>query len=742
MKTLIAGSLKKSGDLIASGNDVYKSNFEHLFMEFQRIDLLIHSYIRKFKAELQDGPGDYQGLFITEKEIDHILHNSLFESEINSPSNLEIQEIEEIETLTHKINIKNIESIKNGQALRLPLLSDIFHLNSFEIDVLLICLVSELKLPYEQIYSYLQNDLTKKRPTVDLVIKLLCQSVEEKIKARMNFSPSSPLLVNHLIHLSNNENEEHSSLLSRSIKVDERIISFLLEFDEIDPRIKNFSTIMNSLRTIKDLSLPENDTALIDKIKWYFQTNNPQIFFLAGPYGTGKKTVAEIVSNEFDMPLLIVDSKVLLENGSYEMLDLVFREALLQKASIYFEGFDAVVKDANTKVSPLNIIKKMDQYPYWIFLSGGQSWEPPCVFNNHGFISLDLPLPEAKNRKMLWDAFLDGYDLSGDVDLNEISGKFKFSAGQIKDAIFTAGQVAKSRGDDDQAISLSDLYRGCKAQSNQKLSSMAKKIEPRYTWEEIILPNDVKEQLREISSHVKYRETVYSDWGFDRKLSLGKGLNIFFSGTSGTGKTMAAEIIAKEVGLDLYKIDLSSLVSKYIGETEKNLNKIFKEAETSNAILFFDEADAIFGKRSEIKDSHDRYANIEVNYLLQKMEEHEGIVILASNYKKNIDDAFLRRLHFAIEFPFPNETLRKKIWKNIFPKETPVNDDIDFGFLANFKITGGNIKNIVLAATFLAAEGSRIVKMEYIIKATKREFQKMGKLCTQKEFGEYYEHIK
>ena len=739
MKTLITGSLKKSGDLITSENDVYKSNFEHLFMEFQRIDMLIQSYIRKLKAELQDGSGDYQGLFITEKEIDHILQNSLFESEINSPSGLEL---EEIETLTHKINIKKIESIKNGQALRLPLLSDIFHLNSFEIDVLLICLVSELKLPYEQIYSYLQNDITKKRPTVDLVIKLLCQNVEERIKARINFSPSSPLLENHLIYLSNNGNDDHSTLLSRSIKVDERIISFLLEFDEIDPRIKNFSTIINSQRTIKDLILPENAIALIDKIKWYFQTNNHQIFFLTGPYGTGKKTVAEMVSNEFDMPLLIVDSKALLEDGSYEMLDLVLREALLHKASIYFEGFDAVVKDTSSKVSPLSVIKKMDQFPNWIFLSGEQSWEPPCVFNNHGFISLKLPLPDANERKMLWEAFLDGYDLSGDVNLGEISSKFKLSGGQIKDAIFTADQIAKFRSDDNFAISLSDLYQGCKIQSNQNLSSMAKKIDPRYTWEEIILPTDVKEQLKEISSHVTYRGTVYSDWGFNRKLSLGKGLNIFFSGTSGTGKTMAAEIIAREVGLDIYKIDLSSMVSKYIGETEKNLQKIFREAETSNAILFFDEADALFGKRTETRDSHDRYANIEVNYLLQKMEEHEGIVILATNFKNNIDDAFLRRIHFAIEFPPPDEKSREQIWKNIFPLDTPIEGDIDFVFLSKFKITGGNIKNIALSAAFLAASNSSIVKIEHLIKATKREFQKMGKLCTSGDFGKYYELVK
>ncbi len=219
-------------------------------------------------------------------------------------------------------------------------------------------------------------------------------------------------------------------------------------------------------------------------------------------------------------------------------------------------------------------------------------------------------------------------------------------------------------------------------------------------------------------------------------------LLISLSGSSGAGKTMAAEVIAKESGLDLYKIDLSSVVSKYIGETEKILKKIFLEAETSNAILFFDEADALFGKRSEVKDAHDRYANIETNYLLQKMEEHEGIVILASNFKSNIDEAFLRRIHFSIEFTSPEEDIREKIWTHIFPDDTPINDDVDYSFLSKFKITGGNIKNIALNAAFLAAGDSNDVKMEHIIRATKREFQKMGKLCTFGDFGEYYEVVK
>jgi SpoVK/Ycf46/Vps4 family AAA+-type ATPase len=252
----------------------------------------------------------------------------------------------------------------------------------------------------------------------------------------------------------------------------------------------------------------------------------------------------------------------------------------------------------------------------------------------------------------------------------------------------------------------------------------------------------VKEQLEEICAFVRHKETIYSEWGFNKKLSLGKGLNILFAGPSGTGKTLAAEIIAGEVGLDLYKIDLSGIVSKYIGETEKNLKKIFGEAETCNAILFFDEADALFGKRSEVNDSHDRYANIEVNYLLQQMEEHEGTIILASNYKKNLDDAFIRRLQFAVEFPIPDEAARKEIWIGMFPEKTRLGEDVDFNFLSKFKLAGGNIKNIALLAAVMAADDSGVIGIKEILRALKREFQKMGKICTPADFGTYYEMVK
>ncbi|NOY64092.1 MAG: ATP-binding protein, partial [Nitrospirae bacterium] len=267
-------------------------------------------------------------------------------------------------------------------------------------------------------------------------------------------------------------------------------------------------------------------------------------------------------------------------------------------------------------------------------------------------------------------------------------------------------------------------------------------IDSPFHWDDLILPPDRKRQLREICDFVSHKHRVYYHWGFERKLSSGRGLNILFSGPSGTGKTMAAGIIAEEIGADLYRIDLSLVVSKYVGETEKNLDRIFDFAARGNIILFFDEADALFGKRTEIKDSHDRYANIEINYLLQKMEEHEGIVILATNLSKNMDQAFLRRMHFTVEFPFPEKQYRLLIWKRIYPEETPLSDDIDFEFLAErLQIAGGNIKNIALnSAVFAAAEG-RPVSMKHIIRAAAREYQKMGRLCTRAEFGDYFSHV-
>jgi SpoVK/Ycf46/Vps4 family AAA+-type ATPase len=279
-----------------------------------------------------------------------------------------------------------------------------------------------------------------------------------------------------------------------------------------------------------------------------------------------------------------------------------------------------------------------------------------------------------------------------------------------------------------------DLFAAARAQSGDALAALAHKLEPGYGWADLVLPSDSLAQLHEICQHVTHRQRVLGEWGFDRKLSLGKGVNALFVGPSGTGKTMAAEIIANELRLDLYRIDLAGVVSKYIGETEKNLDRVFSAAENANAILFFDEADALFGKRSEVRDSHDRYANLEISYLLQKMEEHEGIAILATNLRQNVDDAFMRRVAFTVHFPFPDLDSRRQIWQRVWPPETPLADEVDLDFMARqFKLSGGNIKNIALASAFLAAADGERVTMAHLRHATRREHQKMGKTLLENE---------
>ena len=729
---------KQDQELYTDDICAYQDNLQHLLDELYRIDLMIRFCLKKCKTENIEGVNDFFGLYISEDEVNTILRTLPHESEINIYSD---SQLEEIETITNKVNQKIVESIKEKKELRLHILSELFQLDPFEIDILLICLAPELDLRYEKLYAYLQNDVTKKRPDVDLVLTLLCHSIEERFSARKIFSNTATLINNHLIYFIDDSPMDKVPLLSCSLKVDERIISFLLESDEIDPKIQNICTLIEPDKYFSDVIIPEDKKNLLTEIlQYHSHVEIPLIIQLHGPYGTGKKLTAEAVCTELRSPLLVVDSKALIKDESFEIMDIIIREARLQHSSLYLEGFDTLFKEENTEINIKNLILKLDNFPNLIFLSSEETWEPQVALAKHRYINFNMPLPSFTHRKQMWSSFLDSYSIViDDNDINALATKFNFSAGQIKDTIYTANNIARLRKTD---ISVHDLYEGAKARSNRKLGELAKKIIPLHTWEDIILPTDIKNQLKEIRLYIKHKGTVYSDWKFDKKLSLGKGQNALFSGPSGTGKTMAAQIIANQVQLDIYKIDLSSVVSKYIGETEKNLSKIFKEAETSNAILFFDEADALFGKRSQVKDAHDRYANIETGYLLQKMEEYEGVVILATNLSKNIDDAFLRRMQFIVEFPFPDKILRKQIWTGLFPEEAPLSKDIDFDFLSEkLKLTGGNIKNIAVASAFYAADRSKRIEMSHVMHAAKREYQKMGKTFLKADFTPYYELI-
>lgn len=321
-----------------------------------------------------------------------------------------------------------------------------------------------------------------------------------------------------------------------------------------------------------------------------------------------------------------------------------------------------------------------------------------------------------------------------DKIIDDLSAKFRFDEKQI--AFIANLTISSSESSDVVRI----LYEICKSQSINKISSMTKKVSTASLWDDLILPDDKKCQIQDIINYVSSKNMVYGEWKFENNHTQ-QGLNILFSGDSGTGKTMTASVIANQLDLELYKIDLANVVSKYIGETEKNIDRIFSEFQNSNAILFFDEADTLFGKRTEISDSHDRHANIEVGYLLQKLEEHDEIVILASNLAENIDDAFRRRMNFWIEFIHPSQKERLQIWKKNFPITAPVKllDD-DYNFLSRkFNISGANIANIALSAAFTAAEKKSSIDMSHVITAMKKEYQKIARPLTKSEFGSYFD---
>lgn len=718
----------------------YADHFEHLTDELQWLDLLLQRQVATLRAQTQPVQrlAVSRQVCIAHEEVDWLLGNE-------KPPGMETREAagmhRRLERFRNRMQSRATASLEQGIFLPLVQLAQTFGLTPFEVQTLVICLAPELRRKYDRLYAYLQDDITRKKPSIDLVLTLLCPTETERWRARTAFSAHAPLLCAGLVHtLDDPQNPSGSSELGRFLRLDGRILNYLLGNNQIDGQLARLAAVYQPGPGLEQVLVePAAKAQIAQMLQRYFLNQGTEqrrgVVYLHGPAGVGKRELALAACTQLHCPLLYLDLELLLarEPEVETLLRLAFRESVLLQAALFLDHLDGLLgEEPKAKVVLKLLSQVMTDYGWLVFLAGENPWNPGSLFEQMAFQAIALPLPEVPLREAAWKQVLARSFPTAEADwAGQLANQFRLTPGQIRAAAALAEGHSDSI-DGRPAIDLAKLYAACRRQSNQKLSELAVKIEPRCGWPDIVLPADKEAQLKEICSQARYRYRVFGEWGFDRKLSHGKGLSLLFSGPPGTGKTMAAEVIAHDLQVDLYKVDLSGVISKYIGETEKNLSRIFQEAETSNAILFFDEADALFGKRTEVSDAHDRYANIETSYLLQKMEEYEGIVILATNLRENMDDAFTRRLRFIVEFPFPDEVSRRLIWKTHFPAEAPVSETVDCEFLARkLQIAGGNIKNIVLNAAFYAAESGDEIGMESILRGVRREFEKVGKVWNE-----------
>jgi hypothetical protein len=726
----------------------YLSNLDHLRDELARLDLTLERAVARMRATNRSLAS--AGSFVSPEEAQALLAPGPSSGSVTPDDPQEPDESgDRIEQYGEAISRKLAEAGKNAVPLRLPRLARLFSLSRFEMDVLVMCLAPEWDLKYRRLYGYLHDDVTKRHPSIALVLKLLCRELDEEMRARPSFGPSAPLLRYRLISVLRDDADPAAPLLARQIKIDDGIAAYLLHADGLDPAVARAAVLTEPASFPEEAGETDSAHARVAEVVRAYPANAERraVYYFHGQDAEAMKMAARAACRGEKSALLQADMKILIGEGEdpEQQVLYILREGILKSAAVLLENYDWLWAPESKFSHLLPALQRLIGEMGWlVFLTGARPWPNRDMSEDQVLFEFEFPVPDAPARKRCWEAALNNkHRLADDVDLDALSATFRLTRGQIRDAVLVARNRSLLRQGEDRALPGAELYAAARACSNRSLAAFGRKIAPRFGWDDLVLPPDMLAQLREFCGHARFRGRVYGEWAFGRKHSLGKGLVILFSGDSGTGKTMAAEIIATDLELDLYKIDLSTIVSKYIGETEKNLGKIFEEAETSNAILFFDEADALFGKRTEVKDSHDRYANIEVNYLLQKLEEHEGIVVLATNLGKNMDDAFVRRIHYAVSFPSPEREERLTIWKGVFPTEAPLAKDVDIPFLAKqFNVAGGSIKNIAVRAAFLAAQNSGTIHMEHIIRSAKREFQKMGRLCLESDFKQYHEQVK
>jgi SpoVK/Ycf46/Vps4 family AAA+-type ATPase len=719
-----------------TASDWATMNQNYLHTQLQRLRLLLHRRILWLRKQWKHDPlQSYQGLMISETRADGLLsgEDPTAEKRFYQKDPEAARLSSEIEAIQKDLGA--LRAVDAGGLPALDVLAKVFHLTLFDQDVLLLCLAPELDPAFERLYAYVQDDATRKYPTFHLAWTLCIDQDVTRETAYSSFLPGAPLRRFGLISF------EYTNTTHRSvepIRLNRRIADYLLGLNRMDDQVTH---ILRPVETAHSLSSEQEE--MVGRLEHLLRTWNnhgkvPAIN-LIGLSGVGRRIVARTVCNRLGMGFYNLEITRLSATGREreELRRILEREATLLPTAYYIDLSETDSGNRTELIAHRDIIEDLHAL---LFIGSRE-----LVYFEREITVVRVPKADASAQHKIWKSALSGEIFSSnggsEVFLQTLVQQFDFGPQRIHKAAEMAKGLARLRDTETLQLTTEDIWTACRTLAAQPLEGLAQKLTPSYTWEDIVLPEDVFKQLKEIAAQVAHRTMVYDTWGFGAKLSRGRGIAALFSGPSGTGKTMAAEILANHLQLDLYRIDLSGVVSKYIGETEKNLRKVFDAAEQSGAILFFDEADALFGKRSEVKDSHDRYANIEINYLLQRMEDYRGLAILATNMKSLLDQAFLRRLRFLVDFPLPDAAQRLRIWQKVFPPEALV-DGLDYASLSRLEIAGGNIKNISLNAAFLAASAGLPISMTHIMRAARREYTKIDKLMLESEFGHYYAMVK
>lgn len=580
-------------------------------------------------------------------------------------------------------------------------LAVLFNLSVFEQEILLLCVAAEMERSTGAFCAVLNGSPQQAFPTFRVAMAVLAEANWQALL------PTEPLRHWQLLDVA-----EGAELTQSALRIDERILHEVMGMSYVDRRLngilKPFTpNYLNHLATSHQ-KLAQQVTEALESPKSYIQ--------LCGSEAETLKQIALSACIDSAAPLFVIAAETIPTEISqaYLIQRLAEREALLTQGVLLL-ACENLAEEGNTAAQQAaTVVRWIDscQVPVIVTQRERRAW------GGRTAITIDVDPPTMPEQQELWQLTLPE---SQHAQIDRLVATFNLSA-----------QIIQTIAAQSEAASEVELWQSCLEYARPRFDSLAQQIQSKVGWGDVVLPDSEMAVLKTIAAHVKQRSRVYEEWGFAAKSRRGLGISALFAGASGTGKTLSAEVLANELNLDLFRIDISSVVSKYIGETEKNLRKIFDAAESGGAILLFDEADALFGKRSDVKDSHDRYANMEVAYLLQKIEAYRGLAILTTNLKDSIDQAFLRRIRFVVQFPFPDATQRTEIWRRVFPAQTPV-QKLAYHKLARLGVAGGNIRNIALNAAFLAAEAGEAVGMEHILRSAQSEYVKLERPLTDQE---------